>query len=94
MAAVTICSDFGTQENKSVTVSIISPSYSSTIFLAITYEIVVPQSGIEPEPPAVEMQSLNHWTAREIPPAAFLRWNSFTQKWLGGQKNLSIWRFS
>ena len=26
MAAVTICSDFGAQENKSVTVSIVSPS--------------------------------------------------------------------
>ena len=23
--------------------------------------------GIKPEPPAVEMQSLNHWTAREVP---------------------------
>ena len=24
--------------------------------------------GIEPVPPAVEVQSLNHWTAREVPP--------------------------
>ena len=23
--------------------------------------------GIKPEPSAVEMQSLNHWTAREVP---------------------------
>ena len=31
MAAVTICSDFGAQENKSVTVSIASPSLISTL---------------------------------------------------------------
>ena len=29
--------------------------------------ILVPQPGIEPVPPAVEAQSLNHWTAREVP---------------------------
>ena len=29
--------------------------------------ILVPQSGIEPMPPAVETRSLNHWTTREIP---------------------------
>ena len=28
--------------------------------------ILVPQPGIEPAPPAVEAQSLNHWTAREV----------------------------
>ena len=28
--------------------------------------ILVPQPGIEPVPPAVEAQSLNHWTAREV----------------------------
>ena len=28
----------------------------------------VPQPGIELMPPAVEAQSLNHWTAKEIPP--------------------------
>ena len=27
---------------------------------------LVPQPGIEPVPPAVEVQSLNHWTAREV----------------------------
>ena len=27
----------------------------------------VPRPGIEPTPPAVEGQSLNHWTAREVP---------------------------
>ena len=29
--------------------------------------ILVPQPGIEPVPPAVEAQSLNHWIAREFP---------------------------
>ena len=27
--------------------------------------IPIPSPGIEPEPPAVEAQSLNHWTAKE-----------------------------
>ena len=30
--------------------------------------ILVPQPGIEPAPPAVQVQSLNPWTAREVPP--------------------------
>ena len=29
--------------------------------------ILVPQPGIEPMPPALEAQSFNHWTAREVP---------------------------
>ena len=29
--------------------------------------ILVPRTGIKLAPPAVEMQSLNHWTAREVP---------------------------
>ena len=29
--------------------------------------ILVPGPGIKPAPPAVEMQSLNHWTTREVP---------------------------
>ena len=29
--------------------------------------ILVPQPGIKPAPPALEAQSLNHWTTREIP---------------------------
>ena len=28
--------------------------------------ILVPRTGIEPVPPAVEAWSLNHWTAREV----------------------------
>ena len=29
--------------------------------------ILAPKPGIEPAPPALEAQSLNHWTAREVP---------------------------
>ena len=29
--------------------------------------ILFPRPGIEPSPPAVEVQSLNHWIAREAP---------------------------
>ena len=34
-------------------------------------EILVPQPGIEPGPPALGAWSLNHWSAREVP-AEFL----------------------
>ena len=34
--------------------------------LCTAYQILVPQSGIEPMPPAVEVQSLNHCTTREV----------------------------
>ena len=41
-------------------------------------EILVPQPGIEPLPPALEGWSLNHWTTREAPihsfPDSFLIW--------------------
>ena len=33
----------------------------------VTCGIVVPRSGIEPMPLALEVLSLNHWTAREVP---------------------------
>ena len=29
--------------------------------------ILVPQPRMEPEPPALEVQSLNHWTTGEVP---------------------------
>ena len=29
--------------------------------------ILVPRPRIKPTPPAVEVQSLNHWTTREVP---------------------------
>ena len=30
-----------------------------------------PQPGIEPAPPALEVQSLNHWTTREVKTISF-----------------------
>ena len=30
--------------------------------------ILVPQPGVGPVTPALEAQSLNHWTTREVPP--------------------------
>ena len=33
--------------------------------------ILVPQPGIEPVSPAVEVWSLNHWTTREVPKQIF-----------------------
>ena len=30
-------------------------------------EVLVPQQGIELAPPAVEAQSLNHWTTKKVP---------------------------
>ena len=35
--------------------------------LAAPCGILVPRPGIEPLLPAVEAQSFNHWTAREVP---------------------------
>ena len=34
--------------------------------------IPVPRPGIKPVPPAVEAQSLNHWTTKEVPSLYFL----------------------
>ena len=33
---------------------------------------LVPQSGVEPRPPALEAWSLTHWTTREVPEPASL----------------------
>ena len=38
-----------------------------------TCGVLVSQPGIEPMPPAVEAQSLNHWTAREVPTVTSFR---------------------
>ena len=34
----------------------------------VACRILVPQPGIEPRPPAVEVQGPNHWTTREVSP--------------------------
>ena len=36
-----------------------------------------PRPGIEPEPPAVEVRSLNHWTSREVPTISILFFKNF-----------------
>ena len=41
----------------------------------VAHEILVSWLGIEPEPPAVEAQSLSHWTTREVPRFIFLLMN-------------------
>ena len=33
----------------------------------VACEILVPPPGIEPVPPTLVAQSLNHWTAKEVP---------------------------
>ena len=33
--------------------------------------VLAPQPGIEPVPPALEVQSPNHWTSREVPRLEF-----------------------
>ena len=43
--------------------------------------ILVPQQGIEPAPPALEAQSLNHWTTREVPQNVHFQW-SLDIRWL------------
>ena len=46
-------------------------SLSSSFFFRpcqVACGTLVPLPGIEPVPPAVEAQSLNHWTTREVPP--------------------------
>ena len=45
--------------------------FFSVIILAMCTEILVPQPGIEPMTPALEVQSVNLWTAREIPVSSF-----------------------
>ena len=52
------------------------PSYSLSLFFFfflplyhVACGILVPRPEIEPVPPALESQSLNHWTPREVPPS-------------------------
>ena len=45
-------------------------SFFPFFFLAALHgmqDLLVPQPGTEPAPSAVEVRSLNHWTAREVP---------------------------
>ena len=46
--------------------------YSVCISLCVACAIIAPQPGIIPRPTAVNVPSLNHWTAREIPVYRFI----------------------
>ena len=46
--------------------------YWHFFFFHKTCYILLPQLGMEPMPPAVEAQSLNHWTTREVPRTDFI----------------------
>ena len=52
----------------------ISPSFFFFFFwpLCMACGILVAGPGIKPAPPAVEAQSLNPWTTREVPNPPFL----------------------
>ena len=43
----------------------------------VAYGILVPWPGIEPLPPGLGMQSLRHWTTREVPLPQILKLNYF-----------------
>ena len=42
------------------------------IYFLTSWHVELPWPGVEPMPPAVEAQSLNHWTTKEVPPFYFL----------------------
>ena len=48
---------------------------------AVALRILAPQPGIEPMPPAVEVQSLNHWTTREVLWWFLLKISFIKQRW-------------
>ena len=54
----------------------IAGSYSGSYFffwpLHMACGILVPQQGMEPDPPTLEAQSLNHWTARGVTGSSIL----------------------
>ena len=43
---------------------------------SLACRILVPQPGIEPTPPAVEVHSLHHWTTRDVPLSSYKRYLS------------------
>ena len=50
-----------------VYVSVCIYIYIFFFFGRAAYGILIPRPGMEPVPPAIEAQSLNHWTTREVP---------------------------
>ena len=64
----------------------LSPSFFF-FFLAASQCVKLPWLGIEPLPPTVKAQSLNHWTTRDVPMSHFLYplicWHRFVSvSWL------------
>ena len=57
--------------------------FSVYLFIFLTYQVacrfLVPQQRIEPMPPLVEVQSLNHWTTREGPHPPFVNIQALCQ---------------
>ena len=57
--------------------------FSFYLFIFWTYQVacrfLVPQQRIEPMPPLVEVQSLNHWTTREGPHPPFVNIQTLCQ---------------
>ena len=47
-------------------------TYRILFFLAIPCSILVPWPGIKPSPSTLRVQSLNHWTTRQVPYIRFL----------------------
>ena len=47
-------------------------NYSVVLTLCCGMLDLVPQTGIEPMPLALGLQSLNHWTTREVPVSILL----------------------
>ena len=47
----------------------------------VACEILVPQPGIELAPPALEAQSLNGWTTREVPESCVLNSRGMLRRW-------------
>ena len=43
--------------------------------------ILVPRAGIKPTAPALEVRSLNHWTAREVPILHVAYWDGAGMGW-------------
>ena len=52
--------------------------------------ILVPRPGIEPMPPAVEAQSPNHWTAREVPVLRYFYEDAF----LSAPYDIKNWKYT
>ena len=59
----------------------LSNVYSFIVILFLLHReacgILVPQPGIAPAPPALEAQTLNQWTAREVPHCIFYDFDYF-----------------